>query len=126
MDKAWSTNKYTRNVPGAPMCACIEQMPVVSGAHCTQAHPVQTFDIKTSNGNLSLELKDTTVTFTDCGDFKKHYYDRFPQQKISDYFVDKCPDTPPFLEDMGYGVRDSNWIPMYGKGTLEYERMSES
>ena len=27
---------YVKNVPGAPMCACLEQMPVVSRADCTE------------------------------------------------------------------------------------------
>merc|ERR1711983_755757 len=27
-------NGYTRNVPHAPMCGCVEQMPVVSNADC--------------------------------------------------------------------------------------------
>jgi hypothetical protein len=27
---------YVKNIPGAPMCACAEQMPTVSRADCTQ------------------------------------------------------------------------------------------
>jgi len=30
-------NGYTRSVPHAPMCACVEQMPVVSNADCKEA-----------------------------------------------------------------------------------------
>ena len=30
------TRGYVRNVPGAPMCGCVEQMPTVDRADCTQ------------------------------------------------------------------------------------------
>lgn len=32
---------YVKNVPGAPMCACVEQMPIVSRADCTEIDLVQ-------------------------------------------------------------------------------------
>jgi hypothetical protein len=35
------TRGYVKNVPGAPMCGCVEQMPIVSRADCTQAQLVQ-------------------------------------------------------------------------------------
>jgi hypothetical protein len=37
---------YVRNVPGAPMCGCAEQMPVVSRADCTQMDVVQQFEVR--------------------------------------------------------------------------------
>merc|ERR1711982_251554 len=36
-------NGYTRSVPHAPMCACVEQMPVVSHADCKDLEAVHTY-----------------------------------------------------------------------------------
>jgi hypothetical protein len=42
------TRGYVKNVPGAPMCGCVENMPIVSRADCTEMELVQ----------------DTTIAFT--------------------------------------------------------------
>ena len=34
---------YARNIPGAPMCGCVEQMPVVTRSDCTQVDVTETF-----------------------------------------------------------------------------------
>lgn len=41
---------YVRNVPGAPMCACVEQMPVVTRSDCTQTDVQETYEV-TCNAN---------------------------------------------------------------------------
>merc|ERR1712045_187647 len=35
---------YVRNVPGAPMCACAENMPVVTRSDCTELDVTETFE----------------------------------------------------------------------------------
>jgi hypothetical protein len=37
---------YVKNVPGAPMCACAEQMPTVSRSDCTQIDFESKLDLK--------------------------------------------------------------------------------
>jgi hypothetical protein len=37
---------YVKNVPGAPMCACAEQMPTVSRSDCTQINFESEFTAK--------------------------------------------------------------------------------
>lgn len=57
-----------RNVPGAPMCACMEQMPVVEEAACTDVNvggPV--FIFKYSAGQLSA-TRGYDLTFDQCKD----------------------------------------------------------
>lgn len=51
---------YTRNVPGAPMCACVEQMPVVTRADCTQ---------------IDIESEDVTFTYSDETGFHAYIRD---------------------------------------------------
>lgn len=36
---------YVRSFPGAPMCACVEQMPVVTRSDCTQTDLKETYEI---------------------------------------------------------------------------------
>jgi len=120
MEKNWMQNQYTRAVPGAPMCACIEQMPVVSSAACTDTGVVQDLEITTSSdGSLCLKLTKSEITFSDCGgdDFATH------DTSVSDHVVGSCPDTPPQLADQGYQPRDAAWTPIYGKGDLYYPAM---
>lgn len=127
MDTAFLKNKSTRSVPGAPMCACLEQMPVVSDVACTKTQVTQTFKVKEhGDGSRSLEATNHDITFSDCGDFSEHYAATFPQSSISDYIVETCPDTPPFLESLGYVPRETSWVPIYGKGKLHYARMDSS
>merc|ERR1719510_2147348 len=38
MFDAFYKRGYVKNVPGAPMCGCLEQMPVVSRADCVELH----------------------------------------------------------------------------------------
>jgi hypothetical protein len=63
---------YVRNVPGAPMCGCVEKMPVVSRADCTEisALEIWKFDWKTSTNNgqglLEASLDRAEIEFNAC------------------------------------------------------------
>jgi hypothetical protein len=59
---------YTRNIPGAPMCACLEQMPTVSRSDCTQTDTRYVFTFSIKSGELSVALTDTRVNFNACDD----------------------------------------------------------
>ena len=58
---------YVREIPGAPMCACIEQMAVVSRADCTQLDVDETweFNIDTS-GKLDAHIIKVDIDFNAC------------------------------------------------------------
>jgi hypothetical protein len=69
------TNGYARNVPGAPMCGCMEQMPVVTEAACTKVNVALesvTFIFAVADQSVTAALVNT-VTYTDCGDLKTHF-----------------------------------------------------
>jgi len=44
---------YVRNVPGAPMCACAENMPVVTRSDCTELDVTETFEFSWSTSSTS-------------------------------------------------------------------------
>lgn len=61
------TRGYVKNVPGAPMCGCVEQMPIVSRADCTEMELVQETTIA-----FSAAAADG-VTVTPSGEWKVEF-----------------------------------------------------
>ena len=57
---------YVRNIPGAPMCGCIEQMPVVDNTACVK--PIESWTID-NNGTIGVNL-----SWEDCGRNLAKYY----------------------------------------------------
>ncbi len=62
-----SERGYVREVPGAPMCACLEQMPVVEESDCTEADITETYKfLFRSNGNHRAEISDVAIEYNAC------------------------------------------------------------
>jgi len=58
---------YVRNIQGAPMCACVEQMPVVTRSDCTQTDVTETFEVTYNAGSTTnIKLTDIDVNFNAC------------------------------------------------------------
>jgi hypothetical protein len=59
---------YVRNVPGAPMCACVEQMPTVTRSDCTQIDVDEKYKIVHISGTneFTAELTDIEIDFNAC------------------------------------------------------------
>lgn len=74
-----------------------------------------------------MELTNTEVEFSTCGDFKEYYETRFGNtDAIDTHLVGTCPKVPASFRDKGYNIRDLNWIPLHGKGKFNYPQMSTS
>jgi len=63
-------------IPGAPLCGCLDRMPVVTNAKCTQVTSTDstvnvTFDKSLGVFDSSLALG--TISTSDCGDIVDHY-----------------------------------------------------
>jgi hypothetical protein len=64
-----ATKGYMGNIPGAPMCACVEQMPVVTKADCVTARGAglsYKFAVDAATGEVSAS-HSVTMTYSDCG-----------------------------------------------------------
>jgi len=58
---------YARNIPGAPMCGCVEQMPVVTRSDCTQVDVTETFTFLYDPLNgFSVTASDVNIDFNAC------------------------------------------------------------
>lgn len=70
---------YVKNVPGAPMCGCIEQMPTVTRADCTKiVNVAETYTLSATlkKPALAVKLTDSGVQYGACGageDLASHY-----------------------------------------------------
>jgi hypothetical protein len=58
---------YVKNVPGAPMCGCVEQMPFVSRADCTEMKLVQATTFTFQDGTVEVTASgEWEVEFNSC------------------------------------------------------------
>jgi hypothetical protein len=58
---------YVKNIPGAPMCGCVEQMPTVSRSDCTQVDLTETIEIKFHlDGTFTTKMTQVHVDFNAC------------------------------------------------------------
>jgi len=103
---------YVRNVPGAPMCGCLEQMPTVSRSDCTETTAKDTFDFSYDHYQdvFTAEVVKTNVNFNDCGSLREHYEELVNEGEVeeNDEFStlivgdDQCTDSiDTFLADQG-------------------------
>jgi len=78
---------YVRNVPGAPMCGCAEQMPIVSRADCTEMDITQTVRYSWVNQQLSVRALNVNVDFNACNNNNndlESYYERLVDEGRAD------------------------------------------
>lgn len=75
-----SEKGYVRNVPGAPMCGCLEQMPVITNSACTSV--VEGYKIDKATGEVTVNLN-----WEDCGDLLTHYTGLEGRGEMEKFFV---------------------------------------
>jgi hypothetical protein len=122
---------YVKNVPGAPMCACIEQMPVVTKAACAS------IGVTNEGGTLNLNKETKTVTgyvtatlaYGNCGGKQLK---EASSKDLSKYIVPSCNDsTDAFMNELYYvpdtrsespymKVNKSKWEQFAGWGIFFY------
>jgi len=59
---------YVRNVPEAPMCGCVEKMPIVSRADCTEmaVNEQWLFTWDSTTDTFSVELESASIKYNGC------------------------------------------------------------
>jgi len=72
---------YVKNIPGAPLCGCVEQMPIIDNAACVMVN--EGYDMDT-NGNVSIH-----IGWEECGtDLASFYEDGLDgRSEVEKYFV---------------------------------------
>ncbi|GFH50285.1 hypothetical protein CTEN210_06761 [Chaetoceros tenuissimus] len=128
MEHGLLNNGFVRNVPSAPMCACIEQMPTVSKAGCSDVSVVETYKVVDDpvKGHYIELAKDPVVTFDNCRsqDLKTAYEAVKTTQltKIAATNEDCDKQAEDMIREYGFAPKDPsmNWEPIAGRGNLAY------
>merc|ERR1712226_1316797 len=105
------TREDVRNVPGAPMCSCLEQAPVVSRSDCTEIECVtEELFFEYENGELNIYVSNVDIEFNACQGLNEDddndlfaYYERLVDEglvedqtaQVLEHIVgdDQCPDA---------------------------------
>jgi len=114
-------NGYTRSVPHAPMCACVEQMPVVSNSDCVgvKANHTWSFAPDSESGLLKLWQSEVDLVFNNCGGLDlAEEYSNVHGKSISDRITGDCAAAEEsFLTSHGYAADSGfKWVKVAGKG----------
>jgi hypothetical protein len=124
MSEGLIKNQYVRNVPGAPMCGCVEQMPVVTHSDCTDMTVSEDFQV-TFDEELSIKaIGDPVIDFVSCGgdgSLTSGYAAEQLPGKIEKYVTgkDDClEEEAKGLDALAWKQRaaDEQWISVAGKG----------
>jgi len=75
-------NNYVKNIPGAPMCGCLEQMPVVDYAACYKEKEGYQIDLSTGDINVA-------ISWAHCGMDLYSYYETLPGRSDTEKFFVK-------------------------------------
>lgn len=81
-----ATKGYTQGIPGAPMCGCIEHMPVVEEASCRTAEGEVTYAFDYTEGVLGAS-NAATIAYSNCGDLKAAVLANNATSTIGDHLV---------------------------------------
>lgn len=57
---------YVKNIPGMPMCGCIEQMPIVTRSDCTQINLSEDWKLEYDGTNFLPTLTKVEIAFAAC------------------------------------------------------------
>merc|ERR1711874_195784 len=106
-------NGLSEELPGAPMCGCVEQMPVVTRASCSKMEVEQTVTVA-YDGSITefiVNVDIVSIDHVECtnNDLSSHYQELVDEGKASErensYLVGdgNCPDAvSKFLEEKGF------------------------
>lgn len=99
-------NGYVKNIPGAPLCGCVEQMPIIDNAACVKA--IEGYNIGT-DGTVSVD-----ISWEDCGmDLASYYETLNGRSELEKSFVNSkivgvgnCPAA-----SLSF-MNDQMWVPL--------------
>jgi len=140
---------YSKNIAGAPMCACVEQMPTVTNAACVSVDSAtesaltliyQGLNTSTNGGNPLTAKLTTSVTYGNCGGktlpLQHAALGATPaeQTALSNKIVGSCAaPTQSFMNERFFvpgnkasPVDLSKWTQIVGQGSLYYPMIGES
>merc|ERR1712232_177533 len=138
---------YAKETPGAPMCACAEQMPTATRSDCTQIDVDETYKVTFSekDDNYSASLIDIEIDFNSCqgknnrnNDLAAYVRRLVDEGKItadqryalSEYLVENnnCPMATSYHMESKHGLTTGydagdQWELISGKDAFDYNNV---
>jgi len=134
---------YVRAVQGAPMCACVENMPIVSRSDCTEITATETYKFTfpasaaSTIGSFQVSLDYVDLDFNACKASRNNNLQRFYERLLNEGRVSRAkyqefrktvvgdhqcsPTNRMHLFDMGYTFQApqyNGWTQLYGRGSM--------
>jgi hypothetical protein len=131
---------YVRAVQGAPMCACVENMPIVSRSDCTEITATETYKFTfpaSTSGNIQVSLDYVDLDFNACKANQNNNLQRFYERLLNEGRVSRekyekfrntvvgngqcAPTNKLLLFDKGYKFQApeyDGWTQLYGRGSM--------
>merc|ERR1712174_148255 len=84
---------YVRAVQGAPMCACVENMPIVSRSDCTEITATETYKFTfpaSTSGNFQVSLDYVDLDFNACKASRNNNLQRFYERLLNEGRVSRA------------------------------------
>jgi len=128
---------YVRNVQGAPMCGCVESMPIVSRSDCTEISAKEFYKFTfpgNDSGEITASLDYVDINFNACRARKNNNLERFVERlrdegrisktkyyKVRNTIVgdNQCPSA---IDDLIFAKGYKNQAPEYAGWTMLYGR----
>jgi len=117
-------NGYVREVPGAPMCGCIDTMPKVTSAGCSSTAATEQWAIATTiiDGaeTLDISLSGVSIDFSDCsaGTLGAEVQSKTGAALSTNFFSDCATAEAAYTESKGFRKSAAEWVPVAGMGSL--------
>jgi len=111
-------NGFVKNIPGAPLCGCVEQMPIVDNAACVKVNEGYSMD---EEGTVSID-----ISWEDCGtDLASYYQTLSKRSELEKYFVSsKIVGTGNCEAASASFLGDQGMVPFTPVETSEYKTAS--
>lgn len=131
---------YVRNVQGAPMCGCVEHMPIVSRSDCTEITAKEFYKFTFPDnyaGSISASVDYVDINFNACRASNNNNLQRFYERLVNEGRVSKTKynefrNTVVGDNQCGHAIQDlifskgykgaapeyEGWTIMYGRGLM--------
>jgi hypothetical protein len=135
---------YVENVPGAPMCGCVEKMPIATRSDCTQVDVTEDYSVVYDGNSVVATMDKVEVDFNACqgknnrnndlyayvyrlyeeGKVNRHQFGAVGRTLTDDSRCEYAREAELAKKGLQYGFQynQSNWTQVAGNGGMDTGR----
>eukprot|EP00573_Skeletonema_grethae_P005126 CAMPEP_0201696956 /NCGR_PEP_ID=MMETSP0578-20130828/8801_1 /ASSEMBLY_ACC=CAM_ASM_000663 /TAXON_ID=267565 /ORGANISM="Skeletonema grethea, Strain CCMP 1804" /LENGTH=943 /DNA_ID=CAMNT_0048182993 /DNA_START=81 /DNA_END=2912 /DNA_ORIENTATION=- len=139
---------YVENIPGAPMCGCVEKMPMATRSDCTQVDLTEDFSVVFDGSSIKARMDKVEIDFNACqgkngrnNDLYAYHWRLYEEGKVDRFQFGKVGRT--LTDDSrcrygreyelakkglqyGYKYNEDEWTQVAGNDGMEKAPMGEN